>query len=478
MKFYNRKKELANFKKTRALSNKTGAQFSVILGPRRIGKSELMRQAAAGTKHIYFFVSQKRSPLLLNEFTSILNRKFNLKGEYPSWDLFFEVLFEQAIKNKTTIIFDEFQNFNYLKGEDIFGTIQKYWDENHHQKGLNIATAGSFVSLLEKIFYSSKNPLYGRSTAKLFLRQLSFKTVYQILKDNRKNATFKDLLAFYTIFGGYPYYYYIIFQKNLFNQRIIEIIKHSFLLNDTPLKEEGRDILIREFASEHVSYFAVLDAIATNRKSFNKIKSYTQTTDSFLYKALDDLENKFRLIKKSQPLFSSTKNNPRYKLNNNFLKFWFRYIYNQISATETEDKAFIIEKISEELNTLNGHTFEQFCFEFFALNKNSFVYPIESIGKYWDKTGEIDLVIDNSKLKKCLFVECKLSSKSLNREMIKNLINKAEKVDALKSRKKIYLFAFADKVSAKNKQLLSRYNIACLDLDNFMEYLDAKRKFE
>ena len=61
MKFYNRTKELKLFSEVIELSNTIGGQFTVLSGRRRVGKSELLREAFKNEKHLYFFVSKKRA---------------------------------------------------------------------------------------------------------------------------------------------------------------------------------------------------------------------------------------------------------------------------------------------------------------------------------------------------------------------------------------------------------------------------------
>jgi len=56
MKFYNREKEITQLKEIQKLSLKN-AQFTVVTGRRRIGKTHLLLNATVGQPVLYFFVA-------------------------------------------------------------------------------------------------------------------------------------------------------------------------------------------------------------------------------------------------------------------------------------------------------------------------------------------------------------------------------------------------------------------------------------
>ena len=113
---------------------------------------------------------------------------------------------EISKKEQLIIVFDEFQNFKYVDPSN-FSTIQKHWDQNYKASKLNLIFIGSIISLMEKIFRGSKEPLFGRANHKIYLEPFDFLTVENILKDHKKKYAFSDLLNFWTVFGGIPKYY-------------------------------------------------------------------------------------------------------------------------------------------------------------------------------------------------------------------------------------------------------------------------------
>ncbi len=468
MKFYDREKELKLLNKKEKLAKTTGAQFTIITGRRRIGKSSLLKHAYNSKKYLYFFVSSKRTQNLLSEFTKIFNKTAQDEREFTNWDLFIKTVLEYSVSTGTTIIFDEFQNF-YTIDRSIYSIFQKYWDTYQYKKNLNLIVAGSLISLLEKIFFDEKEPLYKRATGRINLQEFNFKTVRKILSDNStKNTSFLDLLKFYSVFGGNPYYYNQIFKSGLFNSDLMSIIEQLILSPNSILQNEGKELLIQEFGSEHSTYFSILEAISLGNKTFTEITNYTDVSDSILSRSLSDLTQKFKLIQKLVPVFPNNQNVFKYCFSDNFLEFWFRYIYANQSLIENETTKSIFEKISSELNKYSGLIFEEFCMEFMLelSEEGKLDYYVDSFGKWWDKEGEIDLIVGNKSSKKVFIGECKLNAKSINTALIEKMIKSTERIDALKDFEKKYILFCAETIPNSIKASLPQ-KVQIYDLKNF-----------
>jgi len=104
---------------------------------------------------------------------------------------------------------------------------------------------------------------------------------------------------------------------------------------------------------------------------------------------------------------SITSKKGRYFLKDNFLAFWFRFIYPNLSAIE--EGIFSSDEIRKEYPHYLGSVFEKVAKEFLIeLNKKERLpFRFTKIGKWWHKSEEIDLVALNEKEKKVLFVEVK-----------------------------------------------------------------------
>ena len=101
MRFYNRTEEIATLHKIRKHS-KENAQFTVVTGRRRIGKTSLVLKAYEDTPLLYFFVGRKAENLLCEEFRHEVETKIGIKmGGTPAN---FAELFEFLMSSSSTPI--------------------------------------------------------------------------------------------------------------------------------------------------------------------------------------------------------------------------------------------------------------------------------------------------------------------------------------------------------------------------------------
>ena len=106
----------------------------------------------------------------------------------------------------------------------------------------------------------------------------------------------------------------------------------------------------------------------------------------------------------------------KYNINDNFLDYWFRFIFHNRSAVETGNYSYIREIIDRDYATWAGLKLERFFHELFAESGN---YNI--IGSYWEKgnQNEIDLVAVNDLKKKLTVAEIKMNKTRINLDALK-----------------------------------------------------------
>ena len=95
MKFFDREEEIRILRKIRD-NAENNAQFTVITGRRRIGKTSLVLKAYEDKPILYFFVGRKAESLLCEEFRQETESKLGVRlGGVPSG---FSELFEYLMK--------------------------------------------------------------------------------------------------------------------------------------------------------------------------------------------------------------------------------------------------------------------------------------------------------------------------------------------------------------------------------------------
>ncbi len=452
IKFIGRKKELDALDKI-----SKNNFFLIVKGRRRIGKTFLLRKAFS--EALYIFIWPDKS---IGWILEQISNEYNLP-QFKNFGSLLEYLSEQ---NKIIII-DEFQNFLNIDSS-IYGEIQKVIDERKQKKKkFRIAVAGSSYSLMNKVFYNSASPLYGRKTHEIDLGNLDIPNLFKEL-----NISLKEFIEFWSVFEGVPYYYELIDLKKQARDNIF----HLILSKDSQLKEEGKAILSVEFGKDSKTYNTVLTAISEGKTKLNEISSLFDNKKNETIKYLDILRREFNLVKKTTPITENPvkSRTGRYEIIDNFLSFWFYFYDKNRPYIEQERFNDILKYFNNEFNTFVGRKFEKFVI---SLIKERIILSklnIENIGNQWGKsengTYEIDIVATNNSKKEILFGECKWKEKINALEILNELKKKTEFVDWNKNKRKESFAIFA-KSFDKKVEIFENKKVYCFDLEDIRRLL-------
>ena len=119
----------------------------------------------------------------------------------------------------------------------------------------------------------------------------------------------------------------------------------------------------------------------------------------------------------------------QYIIKDNFLHFWFRFVYPYRSMIERGQTDWVLDKIEIPfIDNYVSYVYEDICREK-VFDELSTSLNITRIGRWWDnKTAEIDIVGLSDECNKIIFGECKYSKKKKGMEVLNELIEKAKKV--------------------------------------------------
>ncbi len=411
MKFYNRETEVQKLQQI-ALQAQTYAQLTVVLGRRRIGKTSLLLHAYQAHTPLYFFVAKKNEYLLCAEFVDEVKVKLNIPiyGEFRTFKDLFGLLMEVSKTQHFTLIIDEFQDFSTVNAA-IFSEMQKIWDMNKNESRMNLIVCGSVYSLMTRIFENVKEPLFGRASHRLHIKAFHILTLKTILQDAYPEYQGEDLLALYIFTGGVAKYVVLLIQSKSFTKKAM--IESIFAENSLFI-EEGKNVLIDEFGKDYMNYFSILSLIASGKTSRVEIESILQIqTGGFL----DRLETEFGLIKKVRPIYAKPNGRKlKYAIEDNFLSFWFRFIYKYRSAVEAGNLDYIKQILERDYSVYSGKILEKFFREKLIAEK-----AYSEVGTFWDKSGEneIDIVAVNDLTQKALIVEVKRNDQKIDMNLLK-----------------------------------------------------------
>lgn len=411
MRFYNRTSELKELRLIYSQSQKA-ARMTVVTGRRRVGKTMLALEFAKVHRHLYFFVSKKAEHLLCAEYHEQIKKLFKLPviGEIKTFKEIFTLLLQLSRKERFTLIIDEFQEF-YAVNPSVFSDMQHLWDINKAECRLNLICIGSIHSLMYKIFEQAKEPLFGRADRIIRLRPFTIRDIHAVISDHGR-ADAKTLFDAYLFTGGLPKYLDILTTNtDLSFKGILDFM----LAENSPFINEGRTLLIEEFGREYGTYFSILELIASGKTSRPEIDSYLEIhAGAYLAR----LETEYALIAKYRPINEKPRRRlQKYAITDNFLNFWFRFIFSNRSAAETGNFGYIREIISRDYSTYAGRVLERYYQQLFAETGR-----YNKIGSYWEKgnKNEIDLVAVNDMKKSITIADVKLTASRIDLEALKS----------------------------------------------------------
>lgn len=398
IQFKNRGKELSELK--RILKSKK-FQLFILYGRRRIGKTALILNATKN--RIYYLASRENN--LERFYNHCLKYSKDISKLKKDWEVLFDFL-----KDKTdVIIIDEFQNMIH-ENKNILNIFQSIVDIVLKNSKLKLFLLGSSVSIITSKVLSYKSPIYGRRSGSMNLKAISF---FELSKFFPKSGI-RQLIEIYGFADGIPFYLVRIndeFWKWLGN----ELKKESTFLRDEI------DFLVKYEFDDASTYKLILEAIANGKTKLNEIKDFIKVKRTDITPYLKNLIE-VGFIKRKVPITENIKSRKgRYLISDNFLKFWFKYIYPNLSSIE--EGIFDKNIIKKDYNPYLGNIFEEVCKQFIISTKQ---FKFTKIGKWWHKDKEIDLIGLNEETKKILFCECKWKDKVNPKKILNKLKEKSK----------------------------------------------------
>ena len=467
MKFIGRNEELNKLNK---LINSDRLNFSLVYGRRRIGKSELIKQALKenNTKTCIYYeckaVSEKGNVESLSE---IFSEKLKLpRLGYKSMEELLKYIFETSKEEKIVLVLDEYP---YLK-ESIKGMdsiLQTLIDNYKDKSKITLIIAGSYVSIMKSLLEES-NPLFGRIDLTIHLKQMDYFDAAKFYP----NFSSEDKVKIYSVFGGIPYYNQLVDDSLSVKENIIELIasENARLENEVTMYISNE---IKKITNANETFNALANGICKYSDILSKSHVSSGPT---LMDVLNKLIN-MEIVEKEAPINDeNNKKKSRYRICDNLSMFYYRYIFKYSSQIKIMDSKTFYEKyIDEDFESIYvPHQFENICKQYLIrLNKNCLVNPIlEKIGKYYyddpvnRTSGEFDIVTYDEN--GYIFYEAKFRKTPITNSIINEEIEQVEKTGL-----KCYKYAFISKTGFKCSQ---KDNLILIDLEDLYKNTIESKK--
>ena len=431
MKFIDRKREMSTLEKEYNREN----SFVVLYGRRRTGKTTLIKEFIKDKNAFYFFADKQNESLQINRFKNQLAEHFKdeflKKIEINDWDTIFDYFINKIGDEKFVLVIDEFQ-YLCLMNKGFSSIFQRIYDEKIADKNIMVILCGSLISMMYSEVLSYDSPLYGRRTAQIKLQPISF----EYYKEFFNNKSKRELIEFYSITGGIPKYI-LEFDRNkspLWN------IENNIFNKDNFLYSEPK-FLLQEEINDLSRYFSILNSIALGNTKLSSICSHlglnSSSMTSYITKLID-----LDILEKEVPVTENIENGKKglYKIKDNYLKFWFSYVYPYQSYLEIENLSYPLEKIKNEFNLWVSKIYEDLARET-VLNNSEIPFPIKKLGRWWNNNEEIDIVgLGDNEI---IFGECKWSNKKVGLSVLLSLKEKSKSVKWNNSSRKEYFILFS-----------------------------------
>ena len=384
MRFYDREKEIDELRRLDDLAIST-AQFTVLMGRRRTGKTTLMTHALQDRKYLYFFIGKKAEQIQCMEFQRQIMEVLNLTihGQVSSFSALLDEILVYSKNEKVTVIIDEFQRLEEI-GDGIISDIQKVWDKHLMEAHIHLIACGSIYNMMKKIFEDRKEPLFGRKTARIDLKPFSTSVLKQILHDYNAEYTSEDLLMLYAVTGGVAKYVAQLMDDGCKTWRDI---LHDVCRPSSIFIEEGTELLVGEFGRKFQIYYSILQLIASGMTSQAEIDSIIEKNSG---RYLDTLESEYSLIKKRRPMWAKPNSQGvRFYIDDCFLMFWFRFIEKNRTFVELGKFDLLEESILDEYTQYSGFVLEKYFRQLYGEKDR-----VTEVSHWWDNQGEneIDLI--------------------------------------------------------------------------------------
>ena len=438
-RFVDREQEMATLQSE---YGRDGSGLVVLYGRRRVGKTTLISEFIRDKKALFFLASEESESqnrlAFQQKAADFLNSDLLKNVEVKSWDVLFRAIMDTHFDSKPVIVLDEFQ---YLgRSNPAFPSIfQRIWEEILKDRQVMVILCGSLISMMQSQTLAYDSPLYGRRTAQIRLKQIPFAYYHEFFPEKSR----KELIEMYAVTGGVPKYIELLSRsKDIYSAIETCVLNRSGYLYDEP------HFLLQQEVSEVGSYFSIIKAIAAGNTKLSAIAGVLEVKSTSLTKYLKTLID-LDILEREVPVTEDSPEKSKrglYKIKDNYLRFWFAFVYPNMSFIESGHGRIVMDKIRKGL--VRNHiafVYEDVCAErMWEMNAQS-VWPFyfSKLGRYWDSKEEIDIAAIDPDGKNLILGECKYWQEPVGVSVLRELEAKAKTVSWEKEKRKTWFVLFS-----------------------------------
>lgn len=275
--------------------NSDHAEFLVVYGRRRVGKTHLIHEYV-GDKFGFYVSGVLNSGIEVQQaaFRTALEA-FGLKeSKATTWLQLFQelrqLLSERLSAPKPCVVFlDELScfdtaNSNFMSALDNFWNAWAVW-----QKNLKLIVCGSATSWIIDKLINNHGGLHNRLTSEMYLRPFTLAETEQYLQSKGVRWDRSMVIEAYMVFGGIPYYLNLVEKGDSFAQ----MIDKAYFAQKAPLKHEYRRLFTSLYRSPE-PYIKIVETLAQCKQGLTRkqiAEKIHNTSGGRLSKLLENLIN-------------------------------------------------------------------------------------------------------------------------------------------------------------------------------------------
>jgi len=251
------------------ISNK--AEFIALFGRRRVGKTFLVKSLFES--EFSFYATGMQNGDTQTQINNFNNEIINFGGEKlkeaSNWSEAFNNL-HHLIENKLTkgkkVIFLDEISWMGMSNSDFISALDFFWNRwISSRDDVLLIVCGSATSWIMDNIVNDTGGLHNRLTDHIQLEPFSLSECEEFLRDKGVSMPRYQILEFYMIFGGIPYYLDFIEA----DRSLAQNIDRMYFEKGAPLKKEY-DNLFRALFKNADNYIKIIEVLASKRTGMSR----------------------------------------------------------------------------------------------------------------------------------------------------------------------------------------------------------------
>ena len=334
------------------------SHFVAIYGRRRIGKTFLIRETfdyRFTFQHAGLSQGSLRDQLYAFE-SSIRDAGVETGKKAKNWLEAFEKLKEviRVSSEKKKVIFIDELSWMDTPRSDLLVALENFWNGwASARKDVVLIVSASATSWMLSNVIHNKGGLYNRITERLHIEEFSLGECEIFARENGFSFNRTQLLQYYMVFGGVPYYW--TFLKKGFS--IAQNIDMALFDPEAPLKNEFKYLYASIFRHPN-DYIKIIEALSKKKAGMTReeiIEKAKLVNSGDLTKKMEELES-CGFVRKYNA-FGMKKKNSVFQLVDFYTLFYYEFL-----IKEPTDPHFWSNQINTPtVNAWQGLSFERIC---------------------------------------------------------------------------------------------------------------------